>query len=99
MLAKCPVSLVDENYVYVSSLGFGRYSVYTQNTTKARAFCGTHSIDPITLTGLVNVEVRKDCRVVGESFILEPVVDFESVQQVLDSIPLLLVQTRISRLP
>ena len=50
-------------------------------------FCGSHSVDPITLTGLVTVEVRKDCRVVGESFILEPVVDFESVQQVLDSIP------------
>ena len=33
------------------------------------------------------MEVRKDCRVVGEVFILEPVVDFESVQQVLDSIP------------
>ena len=33
------------------------------------------------------MEVRKDCRVVGESFILEPVVDFESVQQVPDSIP------------
>ena len=35
----------------------------------------------------MKIEVRKDCRVVGESFILEPVVDFESVQQVLDSIP------------
>ena len=118
VLAKCPVSFVEENYVYVSSLGCGRYSVYTQNSTKAkvlrrvlRSFLskfsaleipfhvtitgkldfltklyGTHSIDPITLTGLVTVEVRKDCRVVGESFILEPVVDFESVQQVLDSI-------------
>ena len=61
--------------------------MYTQNTTKARVFCGAHSIDPITITGLVTVVVRKDCKVVGESFILEPVVDFESVQQVLDSIP------------
>ena len=65
----------------------GKYIAYTQNTTKARVFCGTHSIDPITLTGLVTVEVRKDFRVVGKSFILEPVVDLESVQQVLDSIP------------
>ena len=87
VLAKCPVSLVDKNYVYFSSLGFGKYSVYTQNTTKARVICGTHSIDPTTITGLVTVVVRKDCRVVDESFILEPVVDFESVQQVLDLIP------------
>ena len=47
--------------------------MYTQNTTKARVFCGAHSIDPITITGLVTVVVRKDCKVVGESFILEPV--------------------------
>ena len=87
VLAKCPVSLVDEEYVYVASLGFGKYSVYTRNETKARVFCGTHSIDPIKLVGLMTVTVRKDCRVVGDSFILEPVVDFESVQQVLDSIP------------
>lgn len=80
------MSLEDENYVYISSLGFGRYSLYTRNATKARVFCGSHSTDPISLTGLAKVEVRKDCRVVGESFILEPVVDFESVQQVLDSI-------------
>ena len=81
------MSLVEDNYVYISSLSFGKYRVYTQNTTKARVFCGTRSIDPITITGLVTVEVRKDCRVVGESFILEPVVDFKSVQQVLDYIP------------
>ena len=87
VLAKCPVSLVDENYVYVASLGFGKYSVYSRNETKARVFCGTHSIDPVTISGLAMLTVRKDCRVVGESFILEPVVDFESVQQVLDSIP------------
>ena len=61
--------------------------MYTQNATKARVFCGTHSIDPITITGLATVVVRKDCRVVGESFILELVEYFESVQQVLDSIP------------
>ena len=73
--------------MYVSGLGFGKYSVYTRNTTKARVFCGWHYIDPITLTDLVTVEVRKDCRVAGESFILELVVDFELVQQVLDSIP------------
>ena len=51
VLAKCPVSLVDENYVYVSSLGFGKYSVYSHNATKARVLCGTHSIDPITISG------------------------------------------------
>ena len=54
-LAKCPVSLVDEGFVYVASLGFGRYSVYTRNETKARIFCGTHSIDPITISGLAGV--------------------------------------------
>ena len=85
VLAKRPISLVDENYV--SGLGFGKYSVYSHNATKAGVLCGTHSIDPITISGLATVTVRKDCRVVGESFILEPVVDFESVQQVLDSIP------------
>ena len=75
---------MDENYVYVSSLGFGKYSVYSHNASKARVFCGTHSIGPIKIPGLAMVTVRKDCRVVGESFILEPVVDFDSVQQVLD---------------
>ena len=87
VLARCPVSLVEENYVYVASLGFGKYSVNSRNETKARVIGGTHSIDPVTFSGLAMVTGRKDCRVVGEYNILEPVVDFESVQQVLDSIP------------
>ena len=61
VLAKCPVSLVDENYVYVASLGFGKYSVYSRNETKARVFCGTHLIDSVTISGLATVTVRKDC--------------------------------------
>ena len=50
-----------------------KYSVYSRNETKARVFC---SIDPVTISGLAMLTVGKDCRVVGESFILEPVVDF-----------------------
>ena len=34
VLAKCPVSLVGEGFVYVASLGFGKYSVYTRNELK-----------------------------------------------------------------
>ena len=50
-------------------------------------FCGSSSIKTVSFKGLVAVQVRKDCRVVGESFALEPVLDFTSVQQLLDSIP------------
>ena len=87
VLALCPVSLVNESFVYVASLGFGRYSLYTQTEQKARVFCGSSSIKTVSFRDLVAVQVRKDCRVVGESFVLEPVVDFTSVQQLLDSIP------------
>ena len=87
VLELCPVSLVDESFVYVASLGFGRYSLYTQTEQKARVFCGTSSIKTVSFEGLVAVQVWKDCRVVGESFVLEPVVDFTSVQQLLGSIP------------
>ena len=87
VLALCPVSLVDESFVYVASLGFGKYSLYTQAEQKARVFCGSSSTKLASFKGLVAVEVRKDCRVVGESFVLEPVEDFTSVQQHLDSIP------------
>ena len=83
VLALCPVSL--ESFMYVARLGFGRYSLYTQTEQKARVFCGT--IKTVSFEGLVAVQVRKDCRVVGESFLLEPVVDFTSVQQLPDSIP------------
>ena len=34
------------------------------------------------------MQVQKDCRVMGELFVLEPVVDFTSVQKLLDSIPM-----------
>ena len=87
VLSLCPVSIVDESFVYVASLGFGKYSLYTQTEQKARVFCGSSSIRTVAFQGLVAVQVRKDCRVVGESFVLEPVVDFTSVQQLLDSIP------------
>ena len=84
VLALCLVSLVDESFVYVASLGFGRYSLYTQTEQKARVFCGCSSIKTVSFKGLVAVQVRKDCQVVGESFVL---VYFTSVQQLLDTIP------------
>ena len=87
VLSLYPVSLVDESFVYVASLGFGKYSLFTQAEQKARVFCGTSSIKTVSFKGLVAVEVQKDCRMVGESFVLEPVVDFTLVQQLLDSIP------------
>ena len=72
--------------MYVLSLGLGKYSLYTHIEQKTRVFCGTNSIETVVLKGLISVDVCKDCRVVGESFVLEPVVDFTSVQQLLDSI-------------
>ena len=50
-------------------------------------FCGKSSLKTVSFKGLVAIEVRKDCIVVGERFVLEPVMDFTSVQQLLDSIP------------
>ena len=87
VLALCPVSLVDESFVYVASPGFEKHSLYTQAEQKARVFCGSSSIKIVSFKGLVAVEVQKDCRVVEESFVLELVVDFTSVQQLLDSVP------------
>ena len=66
------MSLVDESFVYIASLGFRKYSLYTQAEQKARVLCGSNSIKTVSFKGLVAVEVRKDCRVVGESFVLEP---------------------------
>ena len=55
VLALCPVSLVDESFVYVTSLGFGRYSLYTQTEQKARVFCGSTLIKTVSFKGLVAV--------------------------------------------
>ena len=87
VLSFCPVSLVDEQFVYVANLGFGKYSVYSKDEIKVRVFCSSNSVEALSLTGLSQVEIRKDCRVVGEMFVLEPVVDFQSTNLVLDSIP------------
>ncbi len=89
VLAMCTVSMVDERFVYISSLGFGVYSLYTKERVKARVLCGDYSIAPMVLEGLNKVTVRKDCRVVGEDFILEPLVDYSSLDHVLDEIPIM----------
>ncbi len=88
VLAMCPVSLVNEKYVHVASLGFGAYSVYSKNEVKARVLCGEDSINQLAIKGLMKLKIRKDCRVVGDQFVLEPMVDFTSLSQVMDEVPI-----------
>ena len=81
MINECPITLLDESYVYVESLGFGEYSFYSESPVTARVLCGDVAKESVKLAGLKRVT---DCRLIGEEFILEPVVTSKS----LDSVPL-----------
>ena len=88
VINECPITLLDESYVYVESLGFGEYSFYSEYPVTARVLCGDVAKDSVKLAGLKRVTVRRDCRLIGEEFILEPVVDYTVTSKSLDSVPL-----------
>ena len=76
VINECPITLLDESYVYVESLGFGEYSFYSESPVTARVLCGDVAKETVKLDGLKKVKVRRDCRLIVEEFILEPVVDY-----------------------
>ena len=88
VINECPITLLDESYVYVESLGFGDYSFYSESSVTARVLCGYVAKETVKLEGLKKVSVRRDCRLIGEEFILEPVVDYTVASKSLDSVPL-----------
>ena len=43
VIKRCPITVLDEEFVHVSSLGFGRYNVYTRDPVLVRVLCGPNT--------------------------------------------------------
>ena len=88
VINECPITLLDESYVYVESLGLGEYSFYSESSVTARVLCGDVAKATEKLVGLKRVSVRTDCRLIREELIPEPVVDYTAASKSLDLVPL-----------
>ena len=81
---------MDESFPHVAELSFGEFTVYSHEELQVRVYCGDHPEGVRQLEGLTRVSLRRDCRLVHDDFVLEPAVDFEAQDFVLQAVPLLL---------
>ena len=59
VINECPITLLDESFVYVESLGFGEYSFYSESPVTA--LCGDVAKATKKLVGLKKVSMRRYC--------------------------------------
>ena len=89
VIEKCPVSLVDEDFIYITVLGYGQYSFYSRKPVLGRLLCGDVNNGTVTLVGLKSVELRMDCRIEGTDFKMVPSIDLRDESPDVDSVPIL----------
>ena len=88
-LKLCPVSLLNEEFVHVASLGYGSYSFYSRDEVMVRVICsGGKNETSRNLKGLWKITLRPDCRVKGNDFFMAPSIDLWDESEHTDEIPL-----------
>ena len=88
VLEQCPLVVLDESFPHVSDLSFGEFTIYSHQELQVRVYCGNQPEGVQELEGLTRVSLRRDCRLVHDDFVLEPAVDFDAQDFVLQTVPM-----------
>ena len=88
-LKLCPVSLLNEEFVHIGTLGYGMYSFYSRDEVMVRVVCsGGQNETSKKLEGLWKITLRPDCRMKGADFFMVPSIDLWDETKHTDEIPL-----------